>query len=70
MNLIFYWFESNNDLKSYTLDSLRDYFGISKVGAHDAFKDVQDCAEILIRFLRLHRNLGNKIKFKNSFANV
>jgi DNA polymerase III epsilon subunit-like protein len=28
MNLIFYWFEHNNDLKSYTLDSLRDYFGI------------------------------------------
>lgn len=70
MNLVFYWFESNNDLKSYTLDSLRDYFGISKVGAHDAFKDVQDCAEILIRFLRLHRNLSNKIKFKDSFTNV
>jgi DNA polymerase III epsilon subunit-like protein len=70
MNLIFYWFEHNNDLKSYTLDSLRDYFGISKDGAHDALKDVQDCAEILIRFMKLHRNLGSKIKFKNSFQNV
>jgi DNA polymerase III epsilon subunit-like protein len=68
MNLIFYWFENNGDLKSYSLDSLRDYFGISKAGAHDALKDVKDCADILIRFLRLHRNLSNKIKFKDSFA--
>lgn len=68
MNLVFYWFEHNNDLKNYTLDSLRDYFGISKEGAHDALKDVKDCAEILVRFLRLHRNLSQKIKFKNSFV--
>jgi DNA polymerase III epsilon subunit-like protein len=67
MNLIFYWFEHNNELKSYTLDNLRDYFGISKDGAHDAIKDVKDTADIMIRFLRLHRNLSQKIKFKNSF---
>jgi hypothetical protein len=69
MNLIFYWFEHNNDLKSYTLDTIRDYFGISKVGAHDALKDVKDTADIIIRFLKLHRNLGQKIKFKDSFLN-
>lgn len=67
MNLIFYWFEHNGDLKSYTLDSLREYFGIDKTGAHDAIKDVKDTAEIMIRFLRLHRNLASKIKFKDSF---
>lgn len=69
MNLIFYWFEHNNDLKNYTLDSIRDYLGINKEGAHDALKDVKDCAEILIRFMRLHRNLGQKVKFKGSFVN-
>jgi len=69
MNLMFYWFEHNNDLKSYTLDTIRDYFGISKVGAHDALKDVKDTADIIIRFLKLHRNLGQKIKFKDSFLN-
>lgn len=68
MNLIFYWFEYNNDLKSYTLDSLREYMGLSKEGAHDALKDVKDCSEILIRFLKLHRNLAQKIKFRNSFS--
>lgn len=68
MNLIFYWFENNSDLKSYTMDSLRDYLGINKEGAHDALKDVHDTAEIMIRFLKLHRNLSQKIKFKNAFV--
>jgi hypothetical protein len=68
MNLVFYWFESTN-LKSYSLDSIREYMGISKEGAHDALKDVQDCAKILIRFLKLHRNLSQKVKFKDSFIN-
>jgi DNA polymerase III epsilon subunit-like protein len=70
MNVLFYWFEGNNDLKNYTLDNLRDYLGISKEGAHDALKDVKDTAQILIRFLKLHRNLSRKIKFKGSFVNV
>ena len=68
MNLMFYWFESNQDLKSYTLDSVRDYFGISKVGAHDALKDVKDTAQLIIRFMKLHRNLGQKIKFRDAFT--
>lgn len=67
MNVVFLWFENNGDLKSYSLDNLRDYLGISKDGAHDALKDVKDCAEILIRFMRLHRRLGQKILFKDSF---
>jgi DNA polymerase III epsilon subunit-like protein len=69
MNLVFYWFESS-DLKSYSLDTIRDYLGISKDGAHDAVKDVKDCAEILIRFLKLHRRLFSKVNFKGSFGNV
>lgn len=67
INLIYYWFENNDDIKSLSLDNLRDYFGISKDGAHDAMKDVYDTANILIRFLKLHRNLSAKIKFKGAF---
>lgn len=67
MNLVFFWFENNADLKSYAMDSLREYFGIDKDGAHDAIKDVKDTADIMIRFMKLHRNLSSKIKFKNSF---
>lgn len=70
INVIFYWFENNNELKNYTLDNLRDYLGISKDGAHDALKDVKDTADILIRFMKLHRNIARKVKFKGSFVNV
>ena len=67
MNLIFYWFEGIDKIKSYSLDSIRDYLGIDKSGAHDALKDVHDCANILIRFLKLHRNLSPKVNFEQSF---
>lgn len=67
LNLIFYWFEQNKELTSYTLDNLREYFGIDKTGAHDALKDVKDTAEILIRFMKLHRNVAKRVKFKGSF---
>lgn len=68
LNLVFYWFSNNNELKSHNLDSLRDYFGIPKEGAHDAIKDVKDTAEIMIRFLKLHKRMASKIQFKGSFA--
>jgi DNA polymerase III epsilon subunit-like protein len=70
MNLVFMWFEGNNELKNYTLDNLRDYLGISKEGAHDALKDVRDTANILIRFMKLHRSIATKVKFRGSFLNV
>jgi exonuclease I len=70
MNVMFYWFENSNELKNYALDSVRDYLGISKEGAHDALKDVKDTAEIMIRFMKLHRNTSKKVKFKGSFVNV
>lgn len=68
MHLMFLWFENNDEINSLSLDNMREYFGISKDNAHDALKDVYDCANILIRFLRLHRNQAKKIKFRNSFA--
>jgi DNA polymerase III epsilon subunit-like protein len=67
MNIIFYWFEGNNELKNYTLDHVREYFGIDGEGAHDALKDVRDTADILIRFMKLFRNTSNKVKFKGAF---
>lgn len=70
MNILFYWFENNNELKNYTLDNLRDYLGLSKENAHDALQDVKDTAEILIRFMKLFRSLAPKIKFRNAFNNV
>lgn len=68
MHLVFYWFEGNSELKNYTLDNLRNYFGLNKENAHDALKDVKDTAQLLIRFLKLHRSLSQKIKFKDAFV--
>lgn len=68
MNVIFYWFEGNDELKNYTLDHIREYFGMSGEGAHDALKDVKDTADILIRFMKLFRSTSSKVKFKGAFA--
>jgi len=68
MNLVYYWFHNIEEIRSISLDNVREYLGISKDNAHDALKDVQDCAKILIRFFRLHKNLCNKIQFKGAFS--
>lgn len=70
MDTIYNWFESSNDLENYKLDTVRDYFGISKEGAHDALVDVMDTARIYIRFLRLQRNIyaSRREEFKGAFS--
>ena len=65
LHVMFLWTSYFSDVKSLSLDNMRDYLGIDKTNAHDAIKDVEDCANILIRFLRLHKNLSQKIKFKD-----
>jgi DNA polymerase III epsilon subunit-like protein len=39
-------------LKSYSLESIRDFFGISKEGSHRALKDVVDCRTIYYKLVR------------------
>jgi len=67
MHWFFPWFENSEEVSSYSMDNMRKYFGISSEGAHDALKDVQDVAEICIKFMRLHRRTASKVKFKGSF---
>jgi DNA polymerase III epsilon subunit-like protein len=67
MHLFGIWMSYVSEVKGLSLDSMRDYLGIDKTNAHNALKDVEDCAQILIRFLRLHKKLSQKIKFKDSF---
>ena len=53
------------------MDYMRDYFGMdqtSKDNAHDALQDVKDTANLMIKFLKLQRNLLKKVKFEKSFA--
>jgi DNA polymerase III epsilon subunit-like protein len=68
-----------NNNHSISLDAIRDWLGMTKEGAHDAKNDVIDCAELVIRFLRMHRkmNVGFectkcqtplKVRFEGSLA--
>lgn len=67
LHVMFMWTSYISEVKSLSLDNMRDYLGLSKDNAHDAIKDVEDCANILIRFLKLHKSLSQKIKFKDAF---
>ena len=69
MQHVYCWFENNAEVKGYNMDYMRDYFGMSKDNSHDALQDVKDTANILIKFLKMQRNLSNKIKFEKAFAN-
>lgn len=69
VNLCFLWFESLSQPKKYNFKDLRDFFGYSdesKQNAHEALSDCVDCAELVIKFLKLHRGLAPKVNFKNS----
>lgn len=70
MKIVTLWFAPLSDIDSYTMDSLRDYMGMAKAGAHDARVDVLQEAQILIKFLKLHKDLSTRIKFKGAFASV
>lgn len=69
-----------NSTHSVSLDNIRKWLGMSEEGAHDAKFDVIDCAELVIRFLRMKRKMHTgfdctkcqtplKFKFENSLAN-
>jgi DNA polymerase III epsilon subunit-like protein len=71
MQHIYCWFENNQDVKGYSMDYMRDYFGMSensKENAHDALQDVKDTANLMIKFLKLQRSLLKKVKFEKAFA--
>lgn len=63
------WFRHvEGEMPSLSMDNVRDYFGISKVGAHNAVKDVQDEARIIMKFLQLYRTLLPRIPFRGALA--
>lgn len=63
MHLAWLWLKDQNILENLKMDTLRDKFAISKVGAHDGKKDVIDEAELMIKFLNLNKVFSNKVKW-------
>jgi len=67
LRILWMWTENILEIKSLSMDAVRSWLGISTEGSHNAEKDVIDGAEILIKFLKLHRNFVPKVKFRNAF---
>ena len=65
MTDFFRWFHHDEEITSLSLDSMRDYLGISRSNAHNALGDAMDCGKIWIRLLKLYKSI--KVKFKGSF---
>lgn len=66
MNIAPFWFLfSSNPPENFKLDTMRDYFGMSKKGAHEAITDVRQCSELIIKFLHLYKTLTPRIEMLN-----
>lgn len=64
----FMWFENSKEPANFKLDTLREFFGMSKENAHNAIQDVRDTGDILMRFLQLHRSFTGRVSFKNALS--
>jgi DNA polymerase III epsilon subunit-like protein len=69
MRDVFMWTENNPQMRSVSMDSIRDWMGLSKENAHDALQDVKDTALVLIKFLKLYRRFAPKVQFEKALAN-
>jgi DNA polymerase III epsilon subunit-like protein len=64
------WMENREDCpNSFSMDTMRRYFGISGDGAHDALNDVKVTGMLITRFMKLHRKYADSVNFRNSFIN-
>ena len=69
MDIMYQWFHNNRDLQAYNMTAVCNFFGINASGAHRALTDVKNTANIIMRFLKLHRELSKIYveRFRNSF---
>ncbi len=54
------------DLPDHKMDTLREYFGLSSEGSHDALVDVRQTTALIMKFVQLYRTMGERVTFKNS----
>lgn len=65
---IFSWTEGDPNVKSLSLDAMRDRMGLSSENAHDAFQDVKDTANIFIKLQLSKRAVYRNMNFEKAFA--
>lgn len=70
MHQVYSWLESvrRNNAHKYSMDTLREYFGLPMDGAHDALVDVRQEAEIFVRFLKYARAHARNGVFEKSMG--
>ena len=61
LHIVFWWFENQNEPKKYTMDTIREFLGMSSKNAHDALQDVYDEGAILIKLLKTQRWVTNSL---------
>lgn len=67
----FFWYEGTEAHlrpESFSLDNIRNFAGMRTDDAHSAFPDVRDTAKWMKAFLKMNRNLSQKIKFQGVFS--
>lgn len=62
------WTEGDPNIKSISMDSLREIMGLSSENAHDALQDVKDTANIFIKLQKSRRAVYRNMKFEKAFA--
>ena len=68
MDDVWLWTEGDPDVKSISMDSLRERMGLSSENSHDALQDVKDTANIFIKLQRSRRAVYRNMKFEKAFA--
>lgn len=64
LRIVWLWTENMPEIKSLSMDAIREWLGMDPEGAHNAAKDVSDGAEVLIKFLKLHRKVAPTVNFR------
>ena len=63
-------YENNSNVRSLSMDSMRDYFGLSKEKAHESETDILQGSMILIRNMKWMRKLSSDdSKFRGAMSN-
>ena len=63
LDTAFMWFSNCAEPSKLKLTSLLEYLGMSTTGSHDALIDVKNTANLVCKFLRLHRELASRVKW-------
>ena len=77
-DFLFHWHCHDDDLEKYAMDPVRDYYGLSRDGAHGALVDCRQTGAMIMRYLKFCKSLRFKkdesgetvSRFKGSFAGM